>query len=92
MRVNRYQALRTELSGGRPQALPLSAKMMTRAEYSCLIACTIIVRFIALLRLDSALPDPVIVHVPVPILILVHISPTALVSIPAPVPVPILCS
>ena len=47
------------------------------------IASTTLVRFLALLRLSSALPNPVLVHVP--------ISATPLVSVPAPAPVPILC-
>ena len=46
---------------------------------------TSLVRFLALLRLSSALPDPILVPVPVPVPI--PISTIALVSVPAPVPV-----
>ena len=53
-------------------------------------ASTSLVRFLALLRLSSALPDPILV--PVPIIVSTLISTIALVSVPAPVPVPILCS
>ena len=55
------------------------------------MASTTLVRFLALLRLSSAFPDPILVPVPV-ILVPVPISATALVSVPAPVPVPLLCS
>ena len=45
-------------------------------------------RFLALLRLSSALHNPVLVPVPIPILAPVPISATALVSVPAPFPFP----
>ena len=54
-------------------------------------ASTTILRFLALFRLSSALPDPVLVPVPV-IVVLVPISATVLASVPVPVPVPIRCS
>ena len=73
------RALQTELSGARKHH-PLSAAMMMRAEWKCLIASTPLARFLALLRLSSVLSDPVPFPVPVPI------SATALVSVPAPVP------
>ena len=56
------------------------------------IAFTTLVRFIALLRLASTFPDPVLISVPVPVPVPVPISVTDLVSVPAPVLVPILCS
>ena len=55
------------------------------------VASTTLVRFLALLRLSSALPDPIVVPVPVHIIAPFLISANALVSVPAPVPVPILC-
>ena len=59
-------------------------------------ASTSFVRFLALLRLSSTLPDPVLILVPVLIFVSFLISGPALVSVPAPVPapvpVPILCS
>ena len=53
---------------------------------------TSLVWFLALLRLSSALLDPILVPVPVPILVPIPISTLGLVSVPAPVPVTILCS
>ena len=52
---------------------------------------TTILRFLALFRLPSALPDPILVPVPV-IVVPVPIPATVLTSVPVPVPVPIRCS
>ena len=46
-------------------------------------ASTTILRFFALIRLSSALTDPILVPVPV------HISATVLASVPVPLPVPV---
>ena len=52
-------------------------------------ASTAILRFLALFRLPSALPNPILVPV---IVVPVPISAKVLASVPVPVPVPIRCS
>ena len=65
--------------------------LSTRVSPVSRTVSTTILRFLALLRLSSALPDPILVPVPV-IVVPVPISATVLAPVPAPAPVPIRCS